>query len=181
MLINRFLMVFLLVLVTTNAFADDSKKEEAALSAAESWLELVDAGSYAESWEEAASYFKGAIQEDKWVQSLRGVRAPLGQVLSRKLKSETYRSSLPGAPDGEYVIIQFDTSFQNKKSSVETVTPMLDNGEWESLGVLHKIASQASMIFDLKKGADMRTLLLAATALLILMVSLATADDLEEV
>ncbi|MGA7875776.1 MAG: DUF4019 domain-containing protein [Desulfoferrobacter sp.] len=134
MLTCRFATLFLIVFFSTCAFADNSKKEAAALSAAETWLKLVDEGSYAESWAEAAEYFKGAIQEDQWVQSLHGVRAPLDQVLSRKVRSETYKLSLPGAPDGEYVVIQFDTSFRNKKSAVETVTPMLDNGRWRVSG-----------------------------------------------
>ena len=30
--------------------------------------------------------------------------------------------ALPGAPDGEYVVIQFETAFQNKARAVETVT-----------------------------------------------------------
>jgi len=35
-------------------------------------------------------------------------------------------TSLPGAPDGDYVVIQFQTSFANKASAVETITPMRD-------------------------------------------------------
>ena len=111
-----------------------SKKEAAALAAAKSWLKLIDEGNYAKSWQQAAEYFKGTVTEDHWVQSLQGVRAPLGKVLSRKVKDMAYRTSLPGAPDGEYVVIQFKTSFQNKRSAVETVTPMLDQGKWRVAG-----------------------------------------------
>jgi hypothetical protein len=39
------------------------------------------------------------------------------------------------APDGEYVVIQFEASFENKKSAIETVTPMLDkDGNWRVSG-----------------------------------------------
>jgi hypothetical protein len=42
---------------------------------------------------------------------------------------------LPGAPDGQYVIIQFETSFENKQNAVETVTPMLDtDSQWRISG-----------------------------------------------
>jgi hypothetical protein len=55
--------------------------------------------------------------------------------VTRKVKTKSYRTSLPGAPDGEYVVIQFDTSFVNKKAAVETVTPMMDkNGVWRASG-----------------------------------------------
>ncbi len=48
-------------------------------------------------------------------------------------------TSLPGAPDGEYVVISYETSFTNKKSAIETVTPMLDkDGKWRVSGYFIK-------------------------------------------
>ncbi len=42
---------------------------------------------------------------------------------------------MPGAPDGEYVVIQYDSSFEHKQAAVETVTPMLDkDGKWRVSG-----------------------------------------------
>jgi hypothetical protein len=56
-------------------------------------------------------------------------------MLSRKLKSATYMTAMPGAPDGEYVVIQYESSFEHKQSAVETVTPMLDkDGKWRVSG-----------------------------------------------
>jgi hypothetical protein len=44
-------------------------------------------------------------------------------------------TSLPGAPDGDYVVIRFATSFEKKKSAIETVTPMRErNGTWRVSG-----------------------------------------------
>jgi hypothetical protein len=117
------------------AVAQGPDKEKAAITAAEQWLSLVDSGSYQQSWSKAAAYFRNAITEEKWVQSLRAVRTPLGRLISRKVKSAAYKTSLPGAPDGEYVVIQFETSFENKKSAIETVTPMLEkDGTWRVSG-----------------------------------------------
>lgn len=119
--------------ISTRAIA--GQKEEQALAAAQAWLAFVDQGYYSESWEAAALYFKQAITKDKWEQALTAVRKPLGQMLSRKLESKTYTQSLPGAPDGEYVVIQFAASFKNKKSAIETVTPMLEkDGKWRISG-----------------------------------------------
>ena len=59
----------------------------------------------------------------------------MGELVSRVVKSATYAKTLPGAPDGEYVVIQFETTFANKKSAVETVTPMVDSdGKWHVSG-----------------------------------------------
>jgi hypothetical protein len=45
----------------------------------------------------------------------------------------------PGAPDGKYVVIRYETSFRNKKAATETVTPMLDaDGRWRVSGYFIK-------------------------------------------
>ena len=59
----------------------------------------------------------------------------MGKATSRTLKGATYVTELPGAPDGEYVVIQFATAFANKGSAVETITPMMDeDGRWRVSG-----------------------------------------------
>ncbi|MEJ2156885.1 MAG: DUF4019 domain-containing protein [Desulfobacteraceae bacterium] len=114
--------------------ADTGKKEAAKASALE-WLQRVDEEAYADSWDSAADYFKNAVNKEQWVQMLRTVRTPLGRLLSRVPKRIAYRTSLPGAPDGQYVVIQFSTAFENKQSAIETVTPMLDaDGKWRVSG-----------------------------------------------
>jgi hypothetical protein len=106
---------------------------------AERWLALIDAGRYAESWTEAAVYFKGAIDSATWVKSLNAVRAPLGDLKTRTLKSAKAATSLPGAPDGEYVVFQFDTAFAQKGNAVETVTVTHEkDGAWRASGYFIK-------------------------------------------
>jgi ribosomal protein S17E len=119
--------------------AMEADKVKSALSSAETWLSFVDEGKYADTWNEAAGYFKGAVKQEQWQEMLKAVRKPLGKVISREVKSKSYHTSLPGAPDGEYVVIQFDTSFENKKSAIETVTPMKDkDGKWRVSGYFIK-------------------------------------------
>ena len=119
--------------------ADNSKSEQAAVKAAKSWLTLVDTEKYPESWEQAAQYFKGAVTKKQWAKAIKAVRKYFGKNISRKLKSKRYSTSLPGAPDGKYVVIQFKSSFENKKSAIETITPMLDkDGKWRVSGYFIK-------------------------------------------
>lgn len=109
--------------------------EQAAVEAANAWLVLVDSGDYTESWQETAQFFRNVVTKDKWQQSCQGFREPLGKLVSRELKSTRYTTTAPGAPDGQYVIIQYHSSFENKASAVETVTPMLDSdGQWRVSG-----------------------------------------------
>ena len=109
--------------------------EKAAIQTARAWLELIDAGEYDQSWQEAALYVRNRVPKDDWQRSMQGARQPLGKLISRELKATHYTTSAPGAPDGEYVIIQYNSSFENKKSAVETVTPMLEqDGTWRVSG-----------------------------------------------
>ena len=119
----------------TTALAPNSKKESAALFAAKKWLSLVDKEEYAESWKEANEYFRHTVQPQLWVESLKALREPFGKLISRTVKTKVYKTALPGAPDGEYVVIEFKTSFEHKKTAVETVTPMLGkDGVWRVAG-----------------------------------------------
>ena len=44
-----------------------------------------------------------------------------------------------GTADGEYVILQYQTVFENKAEAVETVTPMVDwDGAWKVSGYFVK-------------------------------------------
>jgi hypothetical protein len=113
--------------------------QDEAIDAAEVWLQLIDAAKYDDSWRTAAPYFKQAVKQEDWVQMMTAVRQPLGKTVARELKSTEHRTELPGAPDGEYVIVQFSTSFENKISAVETVTPMrTGDGTWRVSGYFIK-------------------------------------------
>jgi len=116
-------------------FGGNPGAESAAVASATSWLSLIDAEKYAESWDDSSTLFRGAVAKEQWAQMLQISRKPFGKNIARIVKSSRYRTSLPGAPDGEYVVIQFKSSFQNKKAAIETVTPMLDSdGKWRVSG-----------------------------------------------
>lgn len=128
-------LVFTCIFMFVQLLMADQNKEKAAVDASKAWLKLVDEGKYSESWDKAAQYFKNAITKEQWKTSLESVRSHLGKVLSRNLKSKQCTKTLPGAPDGEYVVIQYETSFKNKQHAIETITPMLDkDGKWRVSG-----------------------------------------------
>ena len=119
----------------TQDSAEPVSPEQAAVQSAEAWLALVDDGKYGDSWKEAAALFKNAVTKEKWAESMDGARSPLGKLIQRSVASSSYKTSLPGAPDGEYVVIQFQTEFEHKASAIETVTPLKEeNGSWRVSG-----------------------------------------------
>ncbi len=132
--------VLFALLLCTSAFAQTPQKpEQLAQQSSDTWLAIVDSGKYAQSWDDTALAFKAAVTKEQWQSALDTNRAPQGKVLSRKLKSATYSKNPPNAPEGEYVIVQYDTDFEHKAGAVETVVPMLDkDGKWRVSGYFIK-------------------------------------------
>jgi hypothetical protein len=127
------------LLTTAPAGAQDADGVAKAEAAALAWLALTDAGDYPRSWDQSAGYFQAAVSKPNWIHAVVNVRQPLGGLISRKVRSATFTRSLPGAPDGEYVVIQYDTQFEHKDSAIETVTPLLEkDGSWKVSGYFIK-------------------------------------------
>jgi hypothetical protein len=124
-----------LFLTASPALSVDNDAEVRAQEAAKSWLALIDSGKFAQSWDRAAALFQAAITRADWEKAVAAARSPLGALKSRKVRSATFTRTLPGAPDGEYVVIQYDSRFENKASATETVTPMREkDGSWKVSG-----------------------------------------------
>ena len=110
-----------------------------ARAAASAWLALIDTGQYQRSWAQSATVFRASVPAGQWQQSVSAARAPLGRLRSRVLKSATLASSLPGAPDGEYLVLQFVSDFAHRNGVIETITPMRDwDGTWRVSGYFIK-------------------------------------------
>jgi hypothetical protein len=122
-----------LCLLVPSAYADEKDEVLKARRAATTWLALTDAGKYAESWDSAAALFKAAITKPDWEKTVKSARSPLGALKSRKLKSATFARSLPGAPAGEYVVIQFSAQFENNVAGIETSRKWVPIGNPDSI------------------------------------------------
>lgn len=133
-----FFLCAMLCLAAGSALAAEGG-EAAAEAAAGQWLALCDAGKYPESWREASTFFRGAITEDAWTKALMGIRTPLGPNTSRARTAVVQARQLPGAPDGNYVVLTYDSVFANKASAVETVTFMQEKDDsWRAAGYFIK-------------------------------------------
>lgn len=115
----------------------------AAVDAVTPWLALVDSGQYGESWFQTSSDFRGAASKEQWIHALNTVRAPLGKLVSRQLKSAIYTTKLPNARPGEYVVVQYDTSYDKAPGMLEVVVAVLEkNGAWKVSGYFIKRPGQ---------------------------------------
>ncbi|KQV80906.1 hypothetical protein ASD15_13525 [Massilia sp. Root351] len=121
--------------LSLTAQAQSAQDVEQAKAAAGSWLALADSNRAASTWTEAAEPFQKAVSQSDWTQALQALRAPLGPLKSRTVKSATFAKNPPGAPEGEYVVIVYASTFANKPDAVETVTPArAKDGNWKVSG-----------------------------------------------
>ncbi len=119
--------------------AADSSSREAderdATQAALDWLQLVDDGKYAESWEQAAAAFKRAVTKGAWEHSVVAARSAFEPFGERTIFVARYTTELPNAQPGEYFILQYRTQVPGRRTVVETVVPMRDSdGSWRVAG-----------------------------------------------
>jgi len=107
----------------------------AAQTAARSWLALVDKGQYGVSWDSAATVFKHGVSKSAWGDAVRQARGALEPFGERNLTSAGYTTTLPNAPKGQYVVLQYETKVRGGKTVVETVTPAKEaDGVWRISG-----------------------------------------------
>src|SRR5262245_21553180 len=126
--------------------------EQAAVGAAEEWLALLDAGDFDDSWGRTASLFKSGISrkdlfrdgvsKERWQSSLRTLRDSVGKAVLRRLKSTRYTEDLPWEPEGEYVVIEYETTFDRQMLRTETLTLMKESdGEWRVSGYKFRVGT----------------------------------------
>jgi hypothetical protein len=132
--ISLFLLVGVLLVAGVPVSGQDGRLQSAQRSV-EAWLALMDATRYADSRREASASFRAAVSEDDWSHDMQTVRSwPQGKVVTRRLKSAVYSKTLAGAPDGDYVVVTYETGFDNKQA-VEMVTASLEkDGVWRVAG-----------------------------------------------
>jgi beta-lactamase regulating signal transducer with metallopeptidase domain len=130
------LLALAALLHPVRAAAGDAK--QAAVAAMQAWLAEIDAAHYDQSWTDAAPSFQKALSSAQWVSALTSVRAPLGKCQGRKLDSALEQAAAPspaGTQHGDFVIAQFDSSYENLKYAVETVTfEKAPDGSWKAAG-----------------------------------------------
>jgi hypothetical protein len=99
------------------------------------WLPLVDAGKLGEAWDAGAGNLQDATPKEAFTEAVGTARSPLGALQARNFARAEYTKELPGAPEGEYVLVGYQSAFENKAEGQETVIATLDwDGSWKVVG-----------------------------------------------
>ena len=126
---KQFVTFLFLIIFISDLYAEDDKILETVESSARAWLSLSDNEKYAESWKNASALFQAKKSESDWIKNMEATRSPLGTMKSRHIATAHLATSLPDVPDGEYVIVQFYTSFENQALALETVTTVKEQDD----------------------------------------------------
>lgn len=92
------------------------------------FLQQLDQGQQDNAWQAMSSLFQVFNDPTKWKTRQQVIRTSYGSLLSRRLISISYRPVFRYSPDGDYVVIQFQSIYQNKADSRETVVLDCSNG-----------------------------------------------------
>jgi hypothetical protein len=99
------------------------------------WLVKLDNGSYQQSYDEAAQFFKNNVDKNQWLANMQTYRAGAGVASKRKELNMFYYTEFPNTPAGEYVTIQYGTAFQQNTAAIETLTLIKEqDGTWKVAG-----------------------------------------------
>ena len=106
------------------------------IQSSEKWLKLLDRGQLGPAWDISAKHLKAQVTRAEWVKGIGEARKPFGKLKARRSDRFARAHQMPGAPDGDYAIVQFETDFANGKHATEQITWMLepDGGIWRVSG-----------------------------------------------
>ena len=125
--------LFMILIPLYNQSPDSDKVEQAKPTAVE-FLGLIDGGKYAESWESSASLMQDKVTRNDWIDKLNKARNLSGELLQRVQKSASYATEVKDSPEGEYIMLIYESDFQRAEDVSEYVTVMLEDDEWKVAG-----------------------------------------------
>lgn len=123
-----------LCIIYQKSFASNPIK---ALEKTQQWLSFLDADNLDKCYETAAPFLKSSINKEKFHQAILNAQKVIGgKVNSRKFLSMAHKESLPNAPAGNYMVIQYNSVLSNGNKALEVITPMIDKetNQWKVAG-----------------------------------------------
>ena len=125
--------IFMILYPLYNEQADTEKVEQTT-PVAEAFLQLLDQGKYAESWQSSAKLMQGKISEKEWVEKLAKARTLSGEFVARERTDASYSTEAQDSPDGEYMMLTYSSNFKKATDVSEYVTVALEGTRWKVAG-----------------------------------------------
>jgi hypothetical protein len=104
------------------------------IDASRKWLQLIDGAHYGAAWDLGARPLKTAVSRKGFVDGIGQARKGYGKVAERQPAQFARTHTLPGAPDGDYALVSFQTLFANGKKADEQIVWLLESDTWRVSG-----------------------------------------------
>ena len=117
--------------------ADSVEVSEDIRSAADESLTLLDQDNYLGAWESSASIFKEVVSRDAWNSQMEGVRKKFGKAKTRTRTNAIVQKDPSNHPPGEYIMLNFDTGFE-QDDATETLVLFKEDNQWWLAGYFTK-------------------------------------------
>jgi len=108
--------------------------EVAAQRQALGFLGYLDQGRYADSYAYTGMLIRTQVDRAKFAVQIEKARTGTGVMQARELMDANYSTTVAGAPEGQYVVLHYHTSFANRPDTVETLTLAFAKGYWRVSG-----------------------------------------------
>jgi TonB family protein len=150
-----FSLIVPLVLLACGFTLPQQTPEKAAQEAAESWLRLIDAGKYAESWDELAEVAKAKVPKETWEKLHNETTA--GDAINgnaRKLIRGKSVSSLMGLMDKAGVVLEYENRVNSHSAVGEMIELVNEPGRGWRVAFYLKLTSLC--LFDTSPQTESR-------------------------
>jgi hypothetical protein len=106
--------------------ADEIAAERQALG----FLGYLDQGRYADSYAYTGMLLRTQVDREAFAAQIEKARTGTGALQGRELIDASYATTVPGAPEGQYVVLHYHANFASRQDTVETLTLAFANGYW---------------------------------------------------
>jgi hypothetical protein len=124
----------LLFTAAPKALASAEDQIDQGLTASKTWVALIDAGQYDDSYAFGCDAMHDKVRQDRWSVVLKALRAPWGPVVNRTQVSHVYEPNGYEGTEGEFMVVTYQTSFQKLSGATEVVILKWEDGKWRGAG-----------------------------------------------
>ena len=127
---KRYIITILILLTSFSSTVFAAQQPSIALSAAESFVSIIDCGDYLTAYSRSSPLLKQLNPQQKWIDEQKLASQLLGKVIDRQLLAVKARDAHPGMPDGCYLIVCYQTVTTDKDRAIEMLLLKEENQKW---------------------------------------------------
>jgi Protein of unknown function (DUF4019) len=115
------------------------RDDRESIDAGMKWLALIDADKAGDAWDLSSKQLKSAVTRAKFIEGIRDSRKSLGKLETRTAERFARSHKMPGAPEGDYVIIEYTAQFARGQKLQEQLVWAIDDGDiWRVAGYYYR-------------------------------------------